>query len=123
MRMGSLYNVSERISQLHSNVGDVLLATEAGKLAGVPNEDAGKLLMLEDGQSGGDQTGGGDRSFFWSGGMQIRAPLPLPSAGMMTILRPALRAMHARLHALRSECKAAQAEYDGNFYQGNEQQP
>jgi len=117
-RLSSLYNVSERMEQLRLSVGDVLLATEAGKLSPVPKEDASDLLMLEDGQANV-----GDRSEFWSGGIKVRSALPLPSAGMMTILRPALRALHARLHALRSECKIAGMSFDGNILYGQEWQP
>merc|ERR1719498_769556 len=44
-----------------------------------------------------------------------RATPPLPGAGLMTILRPALRALDARLHALRAECKAANMKHAGNI--------
>lgn len=39
---------------------------------------------------------------------------PLPRSEMLTVLRPCMRVLHARLHQLRAECKACGMRFAGN---------
>lgn len=107
---------AQRLRTLGWKLGDVLLMAEAGSLAKDPSAPQGiggpsSLLALE---NGGGLSG---RSWDQAGTGPKKEP-PLPSAGLLTILRPAMRALDARLHALRAECKASGMRHAGNLAGG-----
>jgi len=95
---------AQRLVSMGRRLSDVLELSEGGKLAATEAE-AGKrkstgnpkLLMLENGGTGASSLN------------------PLPREGLLTILRPSLRALAARLHAIRAECKACGMRHAGNF--------
>mmetsp|Transcript_66841 Transcript_66841/g.105736 ORF Transcript_66841/g.105736 Transcript_66841/m.105736 type:complete len:699 (+) Transcript_66841:89-2185(+) len=109
----------QRLKVLSTSLGNVLLLSEAGGLS----RDT-EVLMSGTGQAVGGQTW---LQPFHMGARsndaltQMVAP-PFPSAGIMTIIRPAMRALHARLHALRAECKAFGMRYSGNVSGGQGQE-
>lgn len=103
---------AQRLRSLGKRLGDVLLLAEAGSLtskqmAEAQGSSAG-MLMLENGGSSGRTPQGADAETRLTGKQR-------PSAGLLTILRPAMRALDARLHALRAECKAAGMRNAGNL--------
>lgn len=115
---------SDRLRALGWKLGDVLLLAEAGTLGpaggssgiGNPTNFPGGgrtpappgTLMLDNAPAAAAMA----RNSEWQGGGTAPAP---PGPGLMTILRPALRALDARLHALRAECKAANMKNAGNL--------
>lgn len=96
----------ERLKYLETNLGDIVLLSEAsaGSFA-KPPADGSEMLMLDNrtfAQRGGPPGAPGDEP-------------SLPTPGFMSILRPALRALDARLHALRATCKASNLQKAGNI--------
>lgn len=99
---------ARRLKSVGRHLGNVLLLAEAGSLTtkGIAQAKAnGELLMLEDG-AGGTANGAVDS--------KNKGPA-FPNGTLLTILRPAMRALDARLHALRAECKASGMKHAGNL--------
>jgi voltage-gated sodium channel len=112
---------SARLRSLGWKLGDVLLLAESGHLAapgtvpkaGMSGGAPSGMLMIGDGSASA-----GPASWKQPGSSSNRPAPPMPASGLMTILRPALRALDARLHALRAECKAANMKLAGNISGG-----
>jgi hypothetical protein len=89
-----------QLVSMRRQIGDVALLREAARnLRSSPKVASGELFMLEDGV--GDYGWDNEQNST----VQPRKAPPMPTCGLMSILRPALVAMHARLYALRAECK------------------
>merc|ERR1711865_1064464 len=66
-------------------------------------------LMLENGSKNGFPAAAQAATF------EARVVPSFPADGLMTTLRPAMRSLDARLHAIRAECKASGMKQAGNI--------
>merc|ERR1719247_350262 len=107
--------IEDRVFKIESTLGDLMIVRDGSAPKFTPKAVTAvansALLMLEDGQVLEDGSSAADSADV---AIPVQAVVPnsgqrehppLPSIGLMTILKPALRAMHARLHAIRAECK------------------